>query len=66
MVDVLDPHVDRIGRIGLAVYRKNPRVVFAVVESDEGGRLSEFEESSRAGGVFPPGARRTAAPGAAR
>lgn len=42
----------RTGRIGLDVYRKNPKVVYAVVESDEGGRLSEFEESSRAGGVF--------------
>ncbi len=40
------------GRIGLDVYRKNPRVVFAVVESDEGGHLAEFEDKSRAGGVF--------------
>ena len=42
----------RTGRIGLCVYRKNPNVVYAVVESDEGGRLAEFEETSRAGGVF--------------
>lgn len=42
----------RTGRIGLEVWQKNPKVVYAVVESDEGGRLSEFEESSRAGGVF--------------
>src|SRR5439155_25658882 len=28
------------GRIGLDVYRRNPRVVFAVVESDSGGRVS--------------------------
>jgi len=42
----------RTGRIGLDVWRRNPKVVYAVVESDEGGRLSEFEESSRAGGVF--------------
>lgn len=42
----------RTGRIGLDVWRKNPRVVYAVVESDEGGRLSEFEEASRAGGLF--------------
>jgi photosystem II stability/assembly factor-like uncharacterized protein len=42
----------RTGRIGLDIYRKNPAVVYAVVESDEGGRLAEFEESSRAGGVF--------------
>ncbi len=40
------------GRIGLDIYRKNPRVVFAVVESDEGGHLAEFEDKSRAGGVF--------------
>jgi photosystem II stability/assembly factor-like uncharacterized protein len=42
----------RTGRIGLAVYAKNPDVVYAVVESDEGGRLSDFEETSRTGGVF--------------
>ncbi len=42
----------RTGRIGLSVYAKHPNIVFAVVESDEGGRLSDFEETSRAGGVF--------------
>jgi photosystem II stability/assembly factor-like uncharacterized protein len=42
----------RTGRIGLAVWDKNPNVVYAVVESDEGGRLNDFEETSRAGGVF--------------
>ncbi|MCC6349197.1 MAG: hypothetical protein IT347_06350 [Candidatus Eisenbacteria bacterium] len=42
----------RTGRIGLDVWRKNPRVVYAVVESDEGGRLSEFEDASRSGGLF--------------
>ncbi|HEY2953904.1 MAG TPA: hypothetical protein VGK89_01500 [Candidatus Eisenbacteria bacterium] len=40
------------GRIGLDVYRRNPRLVMAVVESDLGGHLAEFEEKSRAGGVF--------------
>lgn len=40
------------GRIGLDIYRKNPRVVYAVVESDSGGRLSAFESRSRTGGVF--------------
>jgi photosystem II stability/assembly factor-like uncharacterized protein len=40
------------GRIGLDVYRKDPKVVFAVIESDEGGHLAEFEEKSRTGGVF--------------
>ncbi len=42
----------RAGRIGLDVFAKNPEVVYAVVESDEGGRLSDFEEVSRQGGVF--------------
>lgn len=42
----------RTGRIGLDLYRGNPDVVYAVVESDEGGRLSEFENASRTGGVF--------------
>lgn len=42
----------RMGRIGLDVFVKNPRVVYAVIESDEGGRLDEFEEVSRKGGVF--------------
>src|SRR5262249_9701299 len=42
----------RTGRIGLAVYAKNPNVVYAVVETDLGGRLAEFEETSRSGGVF--------------
>ncbi len=42
----------RTGRIGLNIYRKNPKIVYAVVESDAGGRLSAFEEASREGGVF--------------
>jgi len=42
----------RTGRIGLSVYRKAPNVVFAVVESDAGGRLGEFQDDSREGGVF--------------
>ncbi len=40
------------GRIGLDLSRKHPRVLYAVIESDEGGHLSEFEEKSRVGGVF--------------
>ena len=40
------------GRIGLDIYRKNPKELFAVVESDEGGHLAEFESKSRSGGVF--------------
>lgn len=42
----------RTGRIGLAVWAKRPSTVYAVIESDEGGRLSDFESKSRAGGVF--------------
>src|SRR5262249_47503337 len=42
----------RTGRIGLSIYARHPNVVYAVVESDEGGRLGDFEETSRAGGVF--------------
>lgn len=40
------------GRIGLDVYRRDPRMVYAVVESHEGGQLDVFEEKSRTGGVF--------------
>ena len=40
------------GRIGLDIYRKDPRVILAVVESAEGGQLATFEARSRAGGVF--------------
>ncbi|MBI3539483.1 MAG: hypothetical protein HY076_04340, partial [Candidatus Eisenbacteria bacterium] len=40
------------GRIGLDVYRKNPRVVYAVVESDLGGQFGAFDPRSRSGGVF--------------
>ena len=40
------------GRIGLDVYRKNPKELFAIIESDEGGHLAEIESKSRSGGVF--------------
>ncbi len=41
------------GRIGVDIYRKDPRVVYAVIESDEGGHgISPWDERSRAGGVF--------------
>ena len=43
---------EETGRIGLSIYRRNPRLVMAVVESDLGGHIAEFEEKSRAGGVF--------------
>ncbi len=41
------------GRIGLDVYSKNPRVVYAVIESDQGGWGNEpFDDRSKQGGVF--------------
>ncbi len=40
------------GRIGLSIYAKNPGWVFAVIESDQGGHIEEFEDKSRSGGVF--------------
>ncbi len=41
------------GRIGLDVFAKDPKVVFAVVESDEGGHgLGLEDDESRAGGLF--------------
>lgn len=43
----------RTGRIGLAVYPKNPDIVYAVVESDFGGLGdSSFTDWSPSGGVF--------------
>jgi photosystem II stability/assembly factor-like uncharacterized protein len=40
------------GRIGLTVYRKNPKVVYAVVQSDAGGLSDINDPYSKAGGVF--------------
>jgi photosystem II stability/assembly factor-like uncharacterized protein len=42
----------RTGNIGLAVAASDPRVVMAVVQSDEGGTSSIDEIRSRAGGIF--------------
>ncbi len=39
-------------RIGLAVYAKNPKVVYAVVQSYEGGTSSIDNNLSKTGGVF--------------
>jgi photosystem II stability/assembly factor-like uncharacterized protein len=39
------------GRIGLAVYPKNPRIVYAVVQSDEDGTTA-WGVRSKSGGVF--------------
>lgn len=41
------------GRIGLDIYRKDPRIVYAIVESDTGGWGNEpFDDRSKEGGVF--------------
>lgn len=40
------------GRIGLSVYAKNPKIVYAIVQSDEGGQTDLEEVRSRRGGVF--------------
>jgi photosystem II stability/assembly factor-like uncharacterized protein len=40
------------GRIGLDIYRKNPKVLYAVVESDTGGSMSLEDMRSRSGGIF--------------
>lgn len=41
------------GRIGLDVYRTDPRIVYALIESDIGGRsISAWHSHSKAGGVF--------------
>jgi photosystem II stability/assembly factor-like uncharacterized protein len=41
-----------VGRIGLDIYRKNPKVLYAIVESDIGGAGSLESMVSRSGGVF--------------
>ena len=40
------------GRIGLTVFRKNPKIVYAVVQSDAGGLSNLDDPYSKAGGVF--------------
>ncbi|MBA2431958.1 MAG: hypothetical protein H0V56_07565 [Chthoniobacterales bacterium] len=42
----------QMGRIGLAISASNPRVVMAIVQSDEGGAADIMDIHSRAGGVF--------------
>jgi len=42
----------RTQRIGLGIYRKNPKIVYAIVQSDEGGTSSIDEVRSKRGGVF--------------
>ena len=43
---------DQTGRIGLDIYPKNPQVLYAVIESDEGGPRDIDDIKSRSGGVF--------------
>jgi photosystem II stability/assembly factor-like uncharacterized protein len=40
------------GRIGLDVFRKDPKIVYAVFQSDEGGTNDLREVESKKGGVF--------------
>jgi photosystem II stability/assembly factor-like uncharacterized protein len=40
------------GRIGLDIYRKNPKVLYAVIESDIGGAATLESVVSHSGGVF--------------
>jgi photosystem II stability/assembly factor-like uncharacterized protein len=48
----------RTGRIGLTVFPKDPRVLYAVVESDFGGNTAGFDDDhSRSGGLFRTGDR---------
>ena len=42
----------RTGRIGLSLYAKNPKIVYAVVGSDEGGTADIRDVQSKRGGVF--------------
>ena len=42
----------KTGRIGLAVFARDPRIVYAVVQSDEGGTSSIDDPKSKKGGVF--------------
>ncbi|MDE2125187.1 MAG: hypothetical protein KGJ62_01195 [Armatimonadetes bacterium] len=41
-----------LGRIGIAVAASNPKIVYAVVESDAGGATDLFDINSKHGGVF--------------
>lgn len=40
------------GRIGLAVYPKNPNILIALVQSHEGGTTNIRDDRSKAGGLF--------------
>ena len=40
------------GRIGLTIFKKNPQILYAVIQSDEGGTSSIDDVKSKKGGVF--------------
>ena len=40
------------GRIGIDIYKKDPKIVYALVESDEGGTTNLDDDRSRNGGLF--------------
>ena len=40
------------GRIGLSLFAKNPKLIYAVVQSSEGGTQNIDEVVSKRGGVF--------------
>ncbi|MCL5288973.1 MAG: hypothetical protein M1453_13395 [Acidobacteria bacterium] len=40
------------GRIGLSIYRKNPKIVYAIVQSEEGGTSGIDDVRSKSGGIF--------------
>jgi photosystem II stability/assembly factor-like uncharacterized protein len=42
----------RTGRIGFSIFAKNPSVVYAVVQSDEGGTATIDDVKSKTGGIF--------------
>ncbi len=42
----------RTQRIGLSVHAKDPRILYAIVQTDEGGEGSIMDTKSRSGGVF--------------
>ena len=44
--------LDHLGRIGLAIYRKNPSIVYAVVPCDSGGQHVRIDAPSVEGGIF--------------
>ncbi|HEY3242769.1 MAG TPA: hypothetical protein VGM03_05395 [Phycisphaerae bacterium] len=44
---------EQTGRIGLDIYAKDPRILYAVIESDIGGvGVEPFDDRSKTGGVF--------------